>query len=517
MLEGTYPYVSGGVSACVHQLISNLPTTTFDLVYIGARSGELLRPKYRIPPNVVSISEFYLFDEIEGDEKLKSPLTKQEIDALRLLHKELHRRPSERHPMEPREMKNFCASLDTLFPTHAAGKRLFRSLTSKEVWQVFLEEYQALDAEVSFIEFFYTWRSAHLPIYRILSNPYPKASLYHSLCTGYAGLAGAVAAYHHDSPLFLTEHGIYAHERAIELAEAEWLYRAPRFNLTVGSSADTLKAWWIDMFRNLSRIEYAFCAQIITLYEGNLIRQHQDHAPKARTQIIPNGIGKKFHHLRRSKPSWAGRDSQQKFTIGFVGRIVPIKDVKTLIKSVHLTHQNYNNIECKIIGPHDEDSEYFQSCKDMVKFLQLDGVIEFCGKKNVSQEYPDIDLLLLTSISEGQPLVVLEANGAGIPVVSTNVGSCEELLNGRLAEDRLLGPSGLIAPIGNPEVIAEKIIQIINEPILWEQMSLAGIARVTHFYDEVRLSNRYDSLYRRFRYGLGQVPDVERKVLPWQI
>ena len=47
---------------------------------------------------------------------------------------------------------------------------------------------------------------------------------------------------------------------------------------------------------------------------------------------------------------------------------------------------------------------------------------------DVKQIYPRIDVLVLTSISEGLPLVILEAAAAGVPLVSTDVGACRELL-----------------------------------------------------------------------------------------
>ncbi len=64
LLEGTYPYVTGGVSSWVHDLIISLDGITFDIVAILPSKNYVRKYKYKIPPNVNSISNLYL-NEIE--------------------------------------------------------------------------------------------------------------------------------------------------------------------------------------------------------------------------------------------------------------------------------------------------------------------------------------------------------------------------------------------------------------------------------------------------------------------
>ena len=68
VLEGTYPYVMGGVSAWVHQIITGLPDITFSILYIGAKREPDAKRNYELPKNVVAIEEVYLHE----------PLTKKE-------------------------------------------------------------------------------------------------------------------------------------------------------------------------------------------------------------------------------------------------------------------------------------------------------------------------------------------------------------------------------------------------------------------------------------------------------
>ena len=85
-------------------------------------------------------------------------------------------------------------------------------------------------------------------------------------------------------------------------------------------------------------------------------------------------------------------------------------------------------------------------------------MIQFLGPRDVRDVYGDIDVLLLTSISEGQPLVILEAYAAAVPVISTDVGACRELIDGSDGVDSELGPSGIVTRIASPVETAQAIV-----------------------------------------------------------
>jgi len=64
----------------------------------------------------------------------------------------------------------------------------------------------------------------------------------------------------------------------------------------------------------------------------------------------------------------------------------------------------------------------------------------------------------------GATLVVLEAYAAGLPVVTTDVGSCSELVYGRIPEDQSLGASGRVVPIADPEAMAGAALELLWIP-----------------------------------------------------
>lgn len=520
ILEGTYPYVMGGVSSWLHQLIERMPGVRFGIVYFGARSDQLRVPKYKLPPNVVSFQETFLFDNIElgrtSDRPMPGDRAESLRDLLRLLHAESE---GNRRPLGFTQTREAKQALGGAFPELAWDRSWLDSLGTPECWAMILEEYERIgDPKLSFVDFFYNWRSAHVPLIRALETRIPRAWVYHSICTGYAGIAAAHAAHTHGAPLLITEHGIYAHEREIELSEAQWMSRgSPSFPLTQ-TGVDSLRGWWIHYFKNLSRLAYAFSSQVITLYEGNRQRQLRDGCAPERARVIPNGISPKLEAVRRAQPAWGrkpGPDGDV-FVLAFVGRVVAIKDVKTLIRTVHRLRELYPRVICKVYGPTDEDPTYFAECQELVRVFGLETTLTFEGRRDIMDIYREVDAVILSSIGEAQPLALLEANLAGIPVVSTRVGCCDDLLNGIGAEDRAIGPSGFVVSVGDFEALAAATHQLIRDPALWESLSQAGMERVRRFYRESALIARYEALYREHVARATRVSGLPPGVLPWQ-
>lgn len=116
---------------------------------------------------------------------------------------------------------------------------------------------------------------------------------------------------------------------------------------------------------------------------------------------------------------------------------------------------------------------------------------------DVKDYYKFLDLVVLTSLSEAQPYVILEANCVGIPVVASDVGACREMLEGTEMADKRLGASGLVTEVSNPESTAQAILKLLNDPSLYQSMSEAGKERVVRYYNQDDLLGRYLNLYEQ--------------------
>ena len=147
----------------------------------------------------------------------------------------------------------------------------------------------------------------------------------------------------------------------------------------------------------------------------------------------------------------------------------------------------------KIMGNCAENPVYYQECMELLAELETQDV-EFLGQVNVREHLQEVDLLLLSSISEGQPLAILEGMAAGIPFVATNVGDCRALLEGG-REDDSFGPAGMVVPIMNSEAMAQAILRCIRSPELLAKMGQAGIKRVETYYSRKGMLDAFRNIY----------------------
>ncbi|HET7142952.1 MAG TPA: GT4 family glycosyltransferase PelF [Anaerolineales bacterium] len=480
-VEGTYPYVTGGVSAWLHHLITNLPEFTFAIFHLGSKPEPGRAFKYKLPINVISFQEMFLsnYGALHGSPRSSRP--SKDWEGL----KEFHEALSEGKMEEAVEM------LRANFVQGAGPRVVSEFIYSEEAWKALVERYYAHAPSAPFLDYFWTFRSTHLPIFTLNDTTFPRAKLYHAVSTGYAGYAAALAKLQHGSPMLITEHGIYTRERDMEIALSSTIDEPPAHKFQLDPQAGLFKTWWTDMFRFISRFAYEVADSIISITGTNQQYQLRDGADPSKLRLVSNGIDvERFQNLNVER-----RANSNGFTVGFVGRVVPIKDVKCFIQAIKIANAEIAGLEALIIGPTDEDPEYFSECQQLTGLLDMDGIINFTGRANVFEYYPRMDVLVLTSLSEGQPLVILEANCAGVPVVASEVGACRDLLEGITEDDKALGPSGLLTLPASPDQTAAAIIQLWKDKSLCQQMARAGRQRVTKFYREDAVYAAYRDLY----------------------
>jgi glycosyltransferase involved in cell wall biosynthesis len=316
----------------------------------------------------------------------------------------------------------------------------------------------------------------------------PPAKIYHALCTGYAGLLLARARLETGRSCIVTEHGIYTNERRIEIASADWIHGAGTFNLSLDGPARNLKDLWTDTFSNYSHFCYDACSRIITLYEGNHEFQLMDGATPEKLLVIPNGIDTE-HYAKIER-------QEHPPSIALIGRVVPIKDIKTYIKAVQRLKKLIPELKAYILGPADEDPEYAAECQEMSEYLGLTDCLTFTGKVKVEDYFDIVDAIVLSSLSESQPLVILEAGAAGLPVVATDVGACREMIMGSRNEHPNLGPGGAVVPLGNPSAIAQALYRLLTDSDYYHDCSRSIAARVSRHYHEADQYQAYAELYQ---------------------
>jgi glycosyltransferase involved in cell wall biosynthesis len=454
--EGSYPYVQGGVSSWSHMLINHFNEDEYLLHTIVPTEDYLGKFLYTLPKNVTSVVETVLLGED------RTPITR-------------------RHRLKDTEK---IALRSLLFGEATDWAELFRLfdkpsisidaiLMGEDFLDMVTELYQRDYNRTVFSDFLWTIRSIHLPLFRILKSKVLSCDMYETISTGYAGVMAAKGAVLNNRPLLLTEHGIYTREREEEIIKADW-------------TQGVYKDLWINFFYKLSACCYQYADVVVSLFENARKLQVEIGCPADKTMVVHNGVN--YEHYQDIPP----KDPEDEYiNVGAVVRVTPIKDIKTMISAFGAAKQRMSNLKLWIMGSQEEDQEYYESCLDLVASLEIEDVI-FTGQINVVEYMGRMDMILLTSISEGQPLSVLEAMAAGKPCITTNVGNCESLLMGE-ADD--FGPCGIVTPVMNSTAIAQAIIRLARDENMRIQYGSVGRQRVLGRYTDREFFEHYKDLY----------------------
>ena len=465
ILEGCYPYVTGGVSTWMHQYIQAMPQHEFVLWTVAADSSMKGKFKYELPSNVVEVHEVFLDDALKGAEKInKYRFSQAEIAVLNDFIK--------------------CANPDweMLFKMYSDNKVDPTSfLMSQEFLDILTNICEKEFEYVAFADFFHTIRSMFLPVLYILNTEVPKADIYHSIATGYSGILARLGSYKYNVPYMITEHGIYTREREEEIIRAKWVLPA-------------FKKYWVNFFYMLSAGAYEKATMITSLYGGAKKIQIDIGCDPDKCAVIGNGIA---YDTFKDIPL---KENNGYIDIGAVLRIAPIKDVKTMIYAFAAVKERVPNARLFIAGPED-DREYAKECYDLVKRLEIQD-ISFIGSVNVADKMVDFDFVILSSISEGMPLSVLEAFAAQRPCITTDVGNCKELIY-QVAEDDDFGEAGYCVPPMDIEGLSNAMVNMCNNPEKRLAMGIAAKKRVKKYFmhdDMIKNYLRvYDEVFERWR------------------
>ena len=144
----------------------------------------------------------------------------------------------------------------------------------------------------------------------------------------------------------------------------------------------------------------------------------------------------------------------------------------------------------------------------MVGIMGIADVI-FTGRIDVREYYGKMDMMILTSISEGQPLTILESFAAHKPVIATDVGDCSGLILGN--EGDSFGEAGIITHIMNVGEITQAILTLAGNRQLRLQMGENGYQRVAAGYRMEQMLNAYGTIYREFAESM-QKPWTDNEV-----
>jgi glycosyltransferase involved in cell wall biosynthesis len=211
--------------------------------------------------------------------------------------------------------------------------------------------------------------------------------------------------------------------------------------------------------------------------------------PSDLISVIHNGIDAQAWAPERARGSL--RDElklDQAFpVIGYVGRIMPEKDLETWLRAAALVSEKYPQARFVLVGE-GKDNTTFERLKKLAAEIGIAERTYFPGyRSDLIPVYAAFDFFLLSSRREGLPNSILEAMAMGLPVVTTDVAGAKELV--------LDGQTGYVLPQGDAASLARAILILAADRALRQQMSQAGRQRVEREFSFATRLRRIEGLY----------------------
>ena len=168
-----------------------------------------------------------------------------------------------------------------------------------------------------------------------------------------------------------------------------------------------------------------------------------------------------------------------------IARLHPVKDHATALHAFAKVHEQLPDALLVLIGDGDERP----ACEALTDELNLRDAVRFTGVLDDARSMiPAADLCMLTSLSEGVSVTLLEAMAACRPVVATDVGGNSEVVEHNT--------TGLLAPRGGANQIAQHLLALLGDRPRAEALGLAGRQRLLDRFTADRMNNAYANEYR---------------------
>ena len=172
------------------------------------------------------------------------------------------------------------------------------------------------------------------------------------------------------------------------------------------------------------------------------------------------------------------------FIIGSIGRLSKEKGYKYLIEALSILIKKGVDARLVIIGEGNERN-YLEG---LLAQFELTGRVMMPGyRENAKQYLSSFNVFVISSLTEGLPITLLEAMQAKVPIVATNVGGIPSVLDG--------GKAGLLFPSCEPDALVESIRRIYTDRRCSDELIESAYHRVTKEYSGEKMAMRYLNLY----------------------
>lgn len=458
--EATYPYAVGGVSSWCELLLANITDVRWQILPIVAAGT--VKPAFELPAHAELVGRIELWAERlpRGASRLPRDLA-SEPDIPGTLVRELIGWGGDMR-----------ALTEALVSCRAHGPRGIRAIFRRRSgWEGFLSGLRSVllekDPEAGTLPDLDVLDAARLyqTLYWLAQTATaatPETDVLHVTAAGWAGVPAIVHKALHDTPLILTEHGVYVREAYLAAVRSQGSAGA-RFIAT-------------RLTRGLARLAYSAADLVLPVTGSNAQWEEELGVDPERIRVIYNGVDDgELSPLPRTG------------TVISIGRLDPLKDIHTMLRVAKQVVERTPQARFLHYGPPTQGQEaYARSCYALHAKLGLGERFRFMGPTNDPiGALEAADLVILTSISEGLPLAILEGMSKGRAVVATRVGGVAEVVRG----------AGFVAAPGDVHGLASAVTTLVRNPDLARRLGERAQGRVGRVFARHGCVQAYRRVY----------------------
>lgn len=216
-----------------------------------------------------------------------------------------------------------------------------------------------------------------------------------------------------------------------------------------------------------------------------------------KTVVIPLGfdLDRFTHNIVEKRKTFREKYLlDEEIAIGIIGRFAPIKNHDLFLKAFKkLTQQTNKKVVAVLVGDGDDRTKLENLCSELGLTYgngkKKTQVIFTSWIKEIDVALAGLDIVAMTSLNEGTPVSLIEAQAAGKPIVSTNVGGIENVV--------LPNKTAFLSESGDADAFAKNLLQLVNDKELRKRFSEKGWAHVKEKFHYSRLVSDMKVLYQR--------------------
>lgn len=224
---------------------------------------------------------------------------------------------------------------------------------------------------------------------------------------------------------------------------------------------------------------------VVTRYLKEMLINEEGFNPN-KIQIIPNGIDGNRFLIKESTLKYENGlflEKEDKIIV-IVARLDPIKNHTLLFKAMELIDKEEHKIKLLVVGDGPLKSTLIQE----VRKKNLHDRIFFLGERDdIPNILAGIDLFVLSSLSEGMSITLVEAMAAGLPIIATEVGGNPDLINHE--------QNGLLVPTGDEKAMADAILKVLKDTKLARSLGEAARQKFESEYTLEKMVKRYIDVF----------------------